>query len=143
MCIDVTTEHYDKNNFANQWATTDNKPINNNGFFSCYFSGDLERQMGFDIVKHIGGEFPIINDGDILPVNAIVYNADRANKLVYIVKAVMLVGKYNWTDRLYALIMTINDAENFLSKGELEAELGGVVFNKLIAEEVSDGINNT
>ena len=46
----------------------------------------------------------------------------------------MLVGKYNRIDRLYALIMTINDAEHFLSKGKLEAELGGVTFNKLITK---------
>jgi len=128
MSIQVTTEHYDNNEFVKKWASfTGNKPVNDNEFFSCYFSGELETLMGFDIVKHIGGEFPLINEGDIIPIHAILYEKGE------IVKAVMLVGKYNNTDRLYALIMTINDAENFLSEGKLEAELGGVTFNKLIA----------
>jgi len=108
-----------------------NEAVNPNEFFSCYFDGELEHMMGFDIVKQVGGELPQINDGDIIPVDAVVYGKDE------IVDAVMLVGiyKYMTPKRLYALVMTIEDAEIFLSEGKLESEMGGVTFNTLIKEK--------
>ena len=105
-----------------------NEPINPNKFFSCYFDGELEGMMGFDIVAHVGGEFPLINDGDIIPVDAVIYGKDQ------IVDAIMLVGRYINMERLYALVMTIEDAEMFLSEGKLESEMGGVTFSKLTEE---------
>ena len=101
-------------------------PVNPNEFFSCYFAGELESMMGFDIVAHIGGDLPPVHDGDIIPVDAVVYGKDK------VVDAVMLVGRYINMERLYALVMTIDDAEKFLSKGKLESEMGMVIFNKIV-----------
>jgi hypothetical protein len=75
---------------------------------------------------------PIINNGDIIPVDVVACNRNES------INAVMLVGVYKYTEefdhRFYALVMTIDDAEMFLSQGKLTAEVGGVNFNKLIKE---------
>ena len=102
-----------------------NEPINPNEFFSCYFHGKLETMMGFDIVSHVGGNLPLINDGDIIPVDAVIYGKDK------VVDAVMLIGSYINMERLYSLVMTIEDAEMFMSEGKLESEMGLVTFKKL------------
>ena len=114
-----------------------NLPSNTNKM-SVYYQGELEDVMGYDIPCLINGEMPELQYGDIIPVTAITLN-DKSYD------AVMLVGQYDCNEGLYALIMTYNDAETFLSGIKVEAECGEVSFDKLIETthkgEITNGSN--
>tara|TARA_Y100000310_G_scaffold324984_1_gene387691 strand:- start:285 stop:725 length:441 start_codon:yes stop_codon:yes gene_type:complete len=101
-------------------------PCNPNHHLSIYYDGKLENEMGYDIPCLISGTVPELKDGDILPVNTVTLDDKKFD-------AVMLVGVY--TDRspefLHALIMTIDDAEIFLSDIETDSN-SGISFKALV-----------
>ena len=101
-------------------------PCNPNRSLSIYYDGELENEMGYDIPCLISGTVPELKNGDILPVNTVTLEDKKFD-------AVMLVGIY--ADRspefLYALIMTINDAELFLSDIETDSR-SGISFKALL-----------
>ena len=101
-------------------------PCNPNRYLSIYYDGELEDAMGYDIPCLINGSVPELENGDILPVKTVTLDDKE-------IDAVMLVGVY--TDRspefLHALIMTINDAEIFLSDIETDSK-NGISFEALL-----------
>ncbi|MAH43956.1 hypothetical protein CL614_09635 [archaeon] len=98
-----------------------NVPINKNKYFSCYFHGELEDIMGFDIVNHIGGELPIIKYGDMIAIKSVTMKGK-------IIDSMMVVGGYIDVDRLYALIFTEDEAKEFIKK-ERKLEFGMIKFD--------------
>ena len=104
---------------------------------SCYFHGELEDEMGYDIVKVIGstqryGKRCRIKDGDVIEVLSVPpkkYHKNTLNCSLGI-KSYMIVGRYDesphlYTDnygrlireeyRLYILVVNEKDKKKFLS----------------------------
>ena len=109
---------------------------------SCYFHGELEDEMGYDIVKVIGdteryAKPKKISDGDVIEVLSI----PPTNKFIKKgIKSYMIVGKYDesphlYTDsydrlirekhRLYILVVNEKDKEKFLSGDKDIIGVGG------------------
>ena len=83
---------------------------------SIYFDGALESEMGYDLPTLIEGTVPELKDGDITSVTAVTLEDE-------VINAVMLTGiDIGMTDSpnskhpyLFTLILTIDEAEEFLS----------------------------
>lgn len=103
---------------------------------SIYFDGDLESQMGYDVPTLIEGTIPELKDGDITSVIAVTLE-DK------VINAVMLTGiDIGMTDSpdtkypyLFTLILTIDEAEQFLSNQIDKWREEGYTFESLINKE--------